>query len=423
MQHFFKGHVKSCFAALVATAFMGASVSALATELPAGTVISKANLDQIKNDTFMGHTISSLLTDRMVTEIRNFNRKIPLAARTELPNDPKWVEATQKYSGDVKYDAKTREITGYKAGLPFPTINESDPDAGEKIMWSYYYGSPSYPHDLFSDVAFMTFNSSGYESSQAWVFDRMRNRGRLGQSTTTADSGDWISKTIFVGVSPQDIKGTGTFTTRYDVPGKLEDQFVYIKSARRVRRLSGNAWMDPVAGFDFLDDDFYVYNARPSQYLHNKLIGKRWILAGADIKLDHDASKAGSPGEWPIIDSKEAPYWNAVTPMMPREVWVVECTPPGEHPYARKVVYVDTQLYAIYRGEIYDKKGEPWRSIDYYFGPLTGKKSGIKYVTPLVGTFVDFKARHATFFALPDPVADRDRTGSDYTPNALESYQ
>ncbi|MFB9123486.1 DUF1329 domain-containing protein [Paraburkholderia dipogonis] len=422
MQQSFKGRITYCLAALLATSIMTATASAVAAELPSGTVVSKANLDQVKNDTFMGHTIASLLTDREVTEINNFNRKFQLVKSAEPVVDSKWSEATEKDSGDVKYDPKTREITGYKAGLPFPTINQSDPDAGEKIMWNYYYGSPSYPHDFFSNVSFLTFNSSGFESSQGWVFDRTRNRGRLGGSTS-ADGGDWLSKTIFVGVSPQDIKGTGTFTTRYDVAGKLEDQFVYIKSARRVRRLSGNAWMDPVGGFDFLDDDLFVYNSRPSQYLSNKVIGKRWILAGVDTKLHRDSSKSGSAEEWPVIDSKDAPYWNAIVPMTPREVWVVECTPPSEHPYGKKIVYVDTKLYGIYRGEITDKKGEPWRAIDFYYGPLTGNRTGIKYISALLGTYVDFKAHHATFFATPDAVVDRERSVGDYSPNALESYQ
>jgi hypothetical protein len=423
MKPTFKGRPVACLVAWVSACLLVVSASAAAGELPNGTVLSKANLDQVKNDTFMGHTISSLLTDRMEWEIRNYNRKIVLANLPEPTVDPKWTEATREDSGNVKYDPKTREITGYKAGLPFATISESDPDAGEKIMWNYYYGSPEYPQDFFAHDAMITFNSSGYESSQTWVFDRIRNRGRLGEKSTTVDGDDWLTKTFFVGEAPQDIKGTGTFSTRYDVPGKLQEQFVYIKSARRVRRLSGNNWMDPLAGFDLLYDDQYVYDARPSQYLHNKLIGKRWILGATDVTLKRDASKAGTAGEWPIIDSKDAPYWNIVAPMTPREVWVVEGVPPPEHPYGKKVMYIDAKLYNIYRGEIYDKKGEPWRSIDYYFGELTGKKSGIKYQIPVAGSYVDFKARHATIFLTPGAVIDRDRSGNDYTPNALESFQ
>ena len=34
-----------------------------------------------------------------------------------------------------------------------------------------------------------------------------------------------------------------------------------------------------------------------------------------------------------LFDSKEAPYWNVVAPMTPREVWVVEGVPPTEHPW------------------------------------------------------------------------------------------
>ncbi|WP_204305643.1 hypothetical protein, partial [Klebsiella pneumoniae] len=47
------------------------SLPAVAAELPAGTVISAENIDQIKNNTFEGHSIASLLTEKMEWRIRN----------------------------------------------------------------------------------------------------------------------------------------------------------------------------------------------------------------------------------------------------------------------------------------------------------------------------------------------------------------
>jgi hypothetical protein len=410
-------------ATLVAAVLLTLGTASIAAELPDGTVISKDNLDRIKDDTFMGHTVASLLTEKVEWQIRNTGRKLRLGESKEPPADPKWVEATAKYAGQPKYDPKTREVTGYMAGLPFPDVSATDPDAGEKIMWNYYYGAP-YPHDFLNDVYFVTINNQGYEASQRWIFSRILNKGRLGEDKTVLADPEVLTKSIFVARDPQDIKGTGTFTVRYDVPGKLEDQWAYIKSARRIRRLSGNSWMDPIGGFDVLNDDIYVVNSRPSQYVKNKLIGKRWILAVTDYKVDRNAGKAGTVDEFPGIDPKQAaPYWYQTATWTPREVWVVEATPPEEHPYSKKVVYVDVKVPAIYLGEVYDKKGEFWRDIDFFYGVRVGQATGITYYTPLSGQYIDFKAKHATQFIAPGVYDRKGASWDKFTPEALESMQ
>src|SRR5882762_9173481 len=100
----------------------GACVTSQAAELPAGTVIDKSNVDQIKGDTFEGHTIASLLTDKIEWQIKNWNLKIPLGHSKPQELDPRFVEATKKYSGQVKFDTQTREVSGWVAGLPFPDV-------------------------------------------------------------------------------------------------------------------------------------------------------------------------------------------------------------------------------------------------------------------------------------------------------------
>lgn len=393
-----------------------------AAELPEGSVVSKANIDKVKDDTFMGQKIADLLAERMDWELRNTNRKFTLTKAPEPKVAPKWTEASQKYSSAVRYNAITREVSGYQAGLPFPAINEGDSSAGEKIMWNYYFGATNYPGDLRCDVWFPTVSSKGFEASQFWLFDRIRNRGRLFGESSTLDESDWLTKTIFVGVAPQDIKGTGTFTIRYDAPAKLEDQWVYVKSARRTRRLTGNAWMDPVGSFDFLNDDIYIYNARPSQYKQNKLIGKRWILAATNFNPQRNAAKAGTAEEWAYMDMKEAPYWNVNIPMTPREVYIVEATPPAEHPYSKKVMYVDSKVFNIYRGEFYDKKGEFWRLGEFFFTSKVGKTTGVNYTNSDAGVYIDFKARHATHFVAPC-THDNGAKPARYSAEGLETFQ
>lgn len=407
------------FAASVAACLVALSSQALAAELPEGTVISKENIDKIKNDTFMGHKIGDLLTERMEWFVRTYNKKYPLAKSREPSLDPKYLEATAKYSGQVKFDPKTREVTGYVAGLPFPNIDPSDPFAGDKVIWNFYYGSSSGSDMSYDPAYYQTVNKNGYELSQIWPFQKIVAKGRLWGNSPFPNEPDVFTKGTLVGRYPQDVKGVGTFTIRYDLAGRYEDQWAYIKSARRVRRLSGNSWMDPVGGFDFINDDISVWNSRPSLYKSTKLIGKRWILAATDFKA---VKVAGKADEWTHLNFKDAPYLASYMKVTPREVWVVEGTPPPEHPYGKKVVYVDTKTPAIYHGEVYDKKGDFWRFITFYYNNLTGVKSGLKYYASTGGEMLDMKAMHGTFWNA-DTKVDVGLNPTKFTLEMLETLQ
>lgn len=415
--------------AVVAGALLVASaLPAVAKELPDGTVISKSNIDQIKDDTFMGHTIASLLTERQEWQVKNTNLVFKLGHAKEPVIDQRYWDATKKYSDRVRFDPKTREVTGYVAGMPFPDISPSDPFAGDKIVWNFYYGG-AVGRDVRYNFNFLAVNRKGYEATQLWTFQRIYNKGRLGEARETVGDPEVFTKTLLAAVAPQDVKGVGTYTVRYDLPSRVEDSFAYIKSARRVRRLTGNAWMDPVGGFDLLQDDVNLWNSRPSWYKGFKVVGKRHILAVIDGKTVRDVSKAGTPGEFPQVDFEKNPGgWNyAGLTFTPREVWVVEGTPPDEHPYGKKVVYFDTKLPAAYLGEFYDKKGSFWRASNFYFQPQSGQTTGIKYYATFAGNWVDFKAMHATLFLTwgptGGPVPDTGDTWSRYSVELLDRLQ
>ncbi|MFY9327600.1 MAG: DUF1329 domain-containing protein [Georgfuchsia sp.] len=395
--------------------------SAFAAELPEGTVISKENVDKIWNDTFMGHKIGDLLSEKMAWYIRTYNKKIPLVKSPDVVPDPKYVEATAKYSGQVKFDPKTRDVTGYVAGLPFPNIDPADPYAGDKVIWNLYLGAP-FGSDLHNTSHMLTSNKNGFESSQTWVFYRFMAKNRLWGGVAFPNEPDVFSKTVLVGRYPQDVKGVGTFQVQYDMHGRADDLWAYIKSARRIRRLSGNAWMDNVAGFDFLNDDTQNWNSRPSKYKSVKLIGKRWMLAATDFHPKIVKEKKNTPDEFPNMNFKEAPYFNTVEPMTPREVWVVEGIPPEGHPYGKKVAYMDVKIPAIYLTEMYDRKGEFWRMGTMAFNVQTGVKSGIKYYSAKAGEWIDFKAMHGTPWVAESDI-DVGLSPTTFTPELLESLQ
>lgn len=403
-------------AGLAALLFAGV---ALAAELPPGTVINAANLDQLKADTFEGKPISSLLTDKTELMIRNHGLTIKLRHSEPIAVDPRLEVATRKYAGEVSFDAATRTVKGWKAGLPFPTVREDDPHGGEKLIWNMRYSSMMGDQPV-EDLHFLMMDfDKGLDRIQKWQIKRYMMVGRLTGDRTTEGDGSEYSRTLLYATYPHDIRGVGTFTIRYSDAAKVDDSWVYVKSVRRVRRLSGNAWMDPIGGTVSLNDDIDGWDSPPSWYRQVRLVGKRWILAVAHGKPALVPGKASNEETYPQVDFKTPPYINSHDEWEPREVWVIEGIPPDEHPYGRKVVYMDTAVPRIYQAEMYDKKGEFWKFFNWHHSVVAGK-DGFRAIGPLQGEQVDLKARKATIF-VGDLRVNEPMTADDVTLGKLEA--
>lgn len=224
-----RNRMKGLQAAVLTMAATMACGVALAAELPEGTVIEKANLDKVKNDTFQGHTIASLLTEKLEWQIRNWNLKLPLSHAKPVALDPRYLEATRKYAGQVKYDAKTREVSDWVAGIPFPDVSANDPDAGEKLIWNFYYASPE--GDIANNKAtyLLISGDKGLEQTQDWLFMRYYLKGRLGGENPVSGDGSTLTKTLFVATAPR-ISGawgpspSATTTQSSKTAGRISDR-------------------------------------------------------------------------------------------------------------------------------------------------------------------------------------------------------
>ena len=156
--------------------------------------------------------------------------------------------------------------------------------------------------------------------------------------------------------------------------------------------------MDPIGGTDQLYDDWDIWDAFPTKYKGNKLIAKRWVLAIAHSpEISVDVSKKDTLEEFPSVGLKDAPYFFPAKHIVwePREVYVVEGTPPPEHPYSKKIVYLEVDFPRPYLGEAYDQKGEFWKYMIFQNRPDVGE-DGYKAVMPVVGHVIDVKRKHST---------------------------
>lgn len=371
------------------------TAAAIAAEVPAGTVISAENIDQLKSQTFEGHSIASLLTEKLEWRIRNSGMKIPLAASQEVKLDPRWVKASQANADKTSINKDTCAIDGWGAGMPFPDVDEKDPQAAEKIVWNFHLGQivgdvsqvPGYTQLLID-------GKKGLHAEPVAEFTRYNMKGRLTGDSSVEGDGSERGRQLLYFKSPSDMKGLGTYTVMYD-SDKVNSVWAYIPAVRRVRQLSGGAWMDPVGSSDQLQDDLEIFNARPCWYPEYKLLGKRHVLAvtnsktGAEI-WDKNGKEYGA--KYPVMDPNP-PYWNAnYNNYEVREVYVVEAITPSIHPYSKKVLYIDTKIPRIHYGEAYNRKGEFWKFMEFhsYSNIADGD------IRTTVGTVIDFQRNHAT---------------------------
>lgn len=320
----------------------------------------------------------------------------------KIQMDPKYVEATQKLSKNVKFNPADRTMSGWTAGMPFPpeSIKMDDPNAGDKVIWNLRAATYGATMDLRNISFTFISGDKGVERVQRWQSQRYYMEGRLDGGPSTVGDGSIAQKTYLFATSPQDIRGLGTFSVRYNQPdsAKPDDTWAYLKSVRRTRRLSGGAWMDPIGGTDQLYDDWDIWDAFPTKYRANKLVGKRWVFAIAHSpEVSVDLSKKDTLEEFPSIGLKDAPYYFPAKHIVwePREVYVVEGTPPPQHPYSKKVVYMEVDFPRPYLGEMYDQKGEFWKFMVFQNRPDVGE-DGYKAVMPVVGHVIDVKRKHST---------------------------
>src|SRR5258708_4147586 len=109
---------------LLALAFLAISAPSFA-EVQTGDLITPPNSDKVKE----------LVSPGVYYKVVNgMSMKIAATERIEWP--PPYMNATEKYSGQVRLSQDGRSLVGYVAGQPFPFFDANDPQAANKIMWN-----------------------------------------------------------------------------------------------------------------------------------------------------------------------------------------------------------------------------------------------------------------------------------------------
>lgn len=398
------------------------SAPAHAADLKPGSRIDASNVDAVQSDTFEGHTIADLMPPSMHRAVTQAGMVIELRASAPLQYNQRVVKATELQGGQAGIDAN-RKMTGYTTGIPFMHLDPADPQSGLKLVYNIMR-SPWFADAVdFQPMVFLTTTkATGLNKELYTKYGRLLQTGRLSTPYAMTDDGV-IKRELMMFTYPNDVRGVGTLTVQY-ADGRLPDVYAYVKAVRRVRRLSGSAWADPVVGTDLLTDETFGLNIDPTWYPDYKITGKRWILASLHSKSKGARLDASTPQE--RYDALTLAPGNGIgftESFEPREVWTLEATPPQGHLASRKLIYVDTDPYypLMHWQEIYDRKGELWRLL-YHSWVSTVRDDGQPGIFPSIIWVPDLQRERATWAYLNPTTAHANFAGAEpgnYSPEAI----
>jgi hypothetical protein len=370
---------------------LGAAAPVTADVQP-GDVITKANADKVKD----------LVSPGMMWCIQH-GWPMKIVATQPIPLRKAFLEATEKYSGQVKLGADGIALENWVAGKPFPNVDASDPHAAIKIMYNYYVQIGIDDLDLrnFDADTGPISEDRPLQVERHFLIDHFRRLFYVGRLYVDPKpeipnkEGFWFKETLHPLIEPFDLKGVGFTYYRYTDPAKQDDSWLYLPSLRRVRRLSTAQRSDALFGQD-TDQDSYGGYAGQIAWMDWKLIGEKDMLA------------AFHTTNFPVKWAEGAADWAFEGEWEKRKVWVVEGTSKlPQYAYSKRVLFVDKEIYAIPYSDIYDRGGQLWKIWinNFKFGNEAFPGSAMKYgeSTPFIPSIVmvDMQLSHATKASLP----------------------
>ncbi|MBU1053921.1 MAG: DUF1329 domain-containing protein [Proteobacteria bacterium] len=309
--------------------------------------------------------------------------------------------------GDLIDKGSGRQVLRNVYGFPFPNVNPSDPKAGEKIMWNFYYNK----HRLMG---------VRYYSRISWIHkDKGEHRFIIGDSLNNHLLGRPPELAITESQNPnhysyvelslvqEPFSMYGMNSLMYD---KLDwpdiTQFNYIPSIRRIRQSSGVERSDPYMGSDSWTDLGFSWCGK-NKTMEWKLVGEQTILVPFTSALKIHA-KSDPDGtlfmQVPTIKfGFNTPGWkgakwattNAI--WVPRKCWIIEQMPRNRYyAWGLHTNYVDQDTCLIWMKEVKDRAGQfrTWTMSTY--GLQEGEDGNNNVGLRDAQVTVDEKARHAT---------------------------
>jgi hypothetical protein len=306
-------------------------------------------------------TVKGMVGDNLLERIkRGYSFKIKAPTRYQPPRE--YLEATRKYASKVRLGADG-ELLGHRAGLPFPEIDPSDPQAGLKIAWNFYW---RWQGDDFETgggseagrVVRYAIEKDGSERRADFVsyFLFPRTRVTLDPKPVIRGFEHIDSIQLRLDQYPRDTAGTGLLEIRYTDPDRPDDLYLYIPSLRRIRRLSSTQRCLTLAPSEFNLDDIDFFKGKITDFNYRLLGEKKALVNYAQTNIPYHRKKGDylpSDEDWEVQD-----------------VYVLEITPKDpDYCYPKKILWLDKVAWEPTWGMTWDKNGSYWKEMTLFRMP------------------------------------------------------
>jgi hypothetical protein len=370
-----------------------ALASPVRADVQPGDVITKANVDKVKDLVSPG--VEWCINHGMVMKIVPYKK---IEWNTEFR------EATEKYGGQTKLAPDGRALVGHVAGMPFPNLDPNDPRVALKIMWNFEYRPyATDDEDLrnFDADSGPVTDGGPMNVERHFLVDHLRTLWYTGRLIVDPKpefpnrDGVRAKSSLHPILEPFDLKGVGETGIRYLSPDRQDDTWLYLPSLRRVRRLSSSQRSDALFGQD-TDVDSYDGYAGQIPWFDWNYLGEKEIL-GSYHSDAFPVKYCEGGGDFIFCDTWEK-----------RKAYVIEGTPKlPQYSYGKRLIFIDEETYTVAFTDIFDRSFQLWKVWvnQWSFKKRATTSYGTEYpdempFSPSI-TMVDVQLSHATRTASP----------------------
>lgn len=330
---------------------------------------------------------------------------ITVQETTNFPVRPAYQAATEADALQVKLDGGSR-IEGYRGGRPFPVLEASDPQAGEKAAWNLRYRDM--PKALELRVTMQSVNNSGSIIMQN--LGRMQARYGLHRVGEEHDDPQWqergeYMKATFQLLAPADLEGQVRIMTLHDDMALTHEELAYNPQNRRIRKGYANVLGMMGGGrYEVLMEEqppfFFIGYVQAYQWTYK---GEQTLLLPGFLRAEH--LTFGGKSNW---------YPNAAWEL--RRVVILEAVPKGVHPYGKRIFYLDAQTYAPLCTLGYNAQGEFVRLglIVHGHPDFVPGAGSIQVPVPMGASWISAKLDRASQFIATRPTFKEDDSPRRY---------
>ncbi|SPD75449.1 conserved hypothetical protein [uncultured Desulfobacterium sp.] len=312
--------------------------------------------------------------------------------RDKYPGDQQqlMMKFTEQNKGTARVDERGHLIN-YKNGHPFPGSTN-----GVEIAWNFV-NSLNYGQSMYANFYVgITDKKGGKRYSKAdqnyfWMKGRIHGEN-IPNYEPNPNNYLWLQAMGFT--YPYDLKGIVILTYRYDDPDREDDQWMYITSLRRVRRMSASQRWDKLpGGQDITYDAATGFQGKPTNY-EWKYLGRKVLLCSRQAKDE-------------LQEIKDKPGGGTADQLYQRvNTVMLEYVPKIVSSVSKAVMYLDPETYACYYADFLDRRGRPYL---FYNHCWAVDKSGVMFP---IGFFVgDVQRIHSsnnyTYYVIVDLDAEK----------------